>query len=101
MKMKKGRNLSDDLHMDDKDHPTTDMEAPLLHTSEDENTNEENFSSNKSVVKRSDFLYASSEEDQQSSENNSSSDLENILLDDNLSVVDMAEDSLESNAVDR
>ena len=94
------RNLSDDLHMDDQDHTTTVTEAPLLHASEDENVNEENSSPNESVVKRSDFLYASSEEDQQSSENDSSSDLENTILDDNSSVVDMGEDSLESNAVD-
>ena len=99
------RNISDDLYVDDKDCTTTDTEAPLLHTSEDEDVNEETTSSNKSVIKRSDFLYASSEEDQQSSENDSNSDLENTLLDahdDNSesNVADMGEASLESNVVD-
>ena len=94
------RNISDDLYVDNKDCTTTDTEAPLLHTSEYEDVNEETTSPNESVVKRSDFLYASSEEDQQSSENDSNSDLENTLLDahdDNSesNVADMGEASLE------
>ena len=99
------RNISDDLYVDNKDCTTTNTEAPLLHTSEDEDVNEETTSFNESVVKRSDFLYTSSEEDQQSSENDSNSDLDNTLLDtydDNSesSVADMGEASLESNVVD-
>ena len=66
-------NISDDLYMDNKDCTTTDI---LLHTSEDEDVNEETTPPNESVVKRFDFLCASSE-DQQSLENDSNSDLEN------------------------
>ena len=35
------KSISDDLHVDDKDHTTTNTEVPLLHTSEDGNWNEE------------------------------------------------------------